>query len=143
NYDAATPASGGLVTVPTAAGVRITVARSLAERFVGFVGDLVAAGHNPRAIGCYASGGHIRGSNHYVGAACDIDQLARNQTARYMYDVRALTARWGLRDGCVFGDCGHVEVPQHYAYAARHTSVRHFAARRHARRYARQRRYAG
>ena len=47
---------GSLVTVPTAAGIRITVAASVAPRFQGFISDIVAAGYRPRHIGCYASG---------------------------------------------------------------------------------------
>jgi hypothetical protein len=29
-----------------------------------------------------------------------------------MYHVGALARKWGLRDGCTFSDCGHVDVPR-------------------------------
>jgi hypothetical protein len=28
-----------------------------------------------------------------------------------MHHITALATQWGLRDGCSFGDCGHVDVP--------------------------------
>lgn len=105
-------ASGGIVTVPTAAGIPITVAAGLAHRFTGFIADLVANGYKPSHIGCYASGGHVPNSRHYSGAACDIDQRGWGKTAAPMYHVAALAAKHGLRDGCSFrhSDCGHVQV---------------------------------
>jgi len=126
---------GGLVTVSTAANINITVAANLADRFVGFIADLVAAGHKPHSIGCYARSGHIPGSNHYYGAACDIDQTARNRAAGYMFHVADLTQKWGLTNGCSWRnpDCGHVEVPQH-AYAGtrvRYAHVHHVRHYRH------------
>lgn len=98
---------GGLVTVPTAAGISITVAPAHAEKFVGFIADIVAAGYRPRDIGCYAQ--RSRGGAHPLGAACDFDQRARNSTAAFMYHIREIASRHGLRDGCSFGDCGHIE----------------------------------
>src|ERR1700722_15017929 len=55
---------GPLVTVPTAAGISITVAGSLAAQFKGFIADLVAQGYTPRHIGCFANGGHVAHSRH-------------------------------------------------------------------------------
>ena len=105
-------ASGGIVMVPTAAGIPIQVAASLASRFTGFIADLVANGYKPSHIGCYASGGHIPNSRHYAGAACDIDQRGWGKTAGPMYHLAGLAAKHGLRDGCSFkhSDCGHVQV---------------------------------
>lgn len=100
---------GSLVTVPTAAGIRITVAASVAPRFQGFISDIVAAGYRPRHIGCYASGGHVPNSRHYAGAACDFDQSGWGRTASFMYHVRAIASAHGLRDGCSFRDCGHID----------------------------------
>jgi len=102
-------ASGGIVTVATAAGIPIRVAASVASRFTGFIADLVANGYRPSHIGCYASGGHVPNSRHYAGAACDIDQRGWGKTAGPMYHVAALAAKHGLRDGCSFRDCGHVD----------------------------------
>lgn len=42
--------------------------------------------------------------------ACDIDQTGWNKTAGPMYRAKALAAKWGLRDGCTFRDCGHVDI---------------------------------
>lgn len=100
-----------LVTVPTAAGMQITVAAHLAPRFQGFIGDIVAAGYRPRYIGCYASRGHVTHSRHYAGAACDIAQRGWGKTDQFMYHVGAIASRWGLRDGCMFRhpDCGHID----------------------------------
>jgi hypothetical protein len=100
------------MTVNTAAGIPITVASSAASKFEGFISDLVASGYKPRQIHCLAHGGHVRDSNHYWGGACDIDQSARGRTAGRMYHVAELANKWGLRDGCSFGDCGHVDVPR-------------------------------
>lgn len=119
-------ASGGIVTVPTAAGIPITVAAGLAHRFAGFIADLVANGYKPSHIGCYASGGHVPNSRHYSGAACDIDQRGWGKTAAPMYHVAALAAKHGLRDGCSFGDCGHLDDGQ---------SLRRYVHRRFRRSY--------
>ena len=116
-------ASGGIVTVATAAGIPIRVAASLASRFTGFIADLVANGYKPSHIGCYASGGHVPNSRHYAGAACDIDQRGWGKTAAPMYHVAALAAKHGLRDGCSFrhSDCGHLDDGQSLRrYAHRH-----------------------
>lgn len=101
----------GLVTVPTAAGISITVAQKLAPQFQGFVADLVQMGYTPKHIGCYASGGHVANSNHYHGGACDFDQTGWGRTAAPMYHISGIATKWGLRDGCSFrhADCGHVD----------------------------------
>lgn len=113
--------ASGLVTVQTAAGISITVASHLASQFQGFISDLVAQGYKPKHIGCFARGGHVSNSRHYAGAACDIDQSGWGKTARPMYHVAALAAKHGLRDGCTFRDCGHVDdgssVRKRYARA--------------------------
>jgi hypothetical protein len=102
-----------LVTVPTAAGVAITVAPGVAASFQGFIRDLVELhGYTPRQIHCYARGGHVPGSTHYRGEGCDFDQRGWNKTARTMYRVRDLATKWGLRDGCSFRDCGHIDLPR-------------------------------
>src|SRR5262245_27140088 len=56
---------------------------------------------------CYSRGGHVSGSNHYIGAACD-NQTGWNKAPGYMYHVGDLIRQAGLYDGCRFGDCGHV-----------------------------------
>jgi hypothetical protein len=97
-----------MVTVSTAAGW-ITVASHLAERFQALIADFVAHGYKPRHIGCLAHGGHVPHSRHYAGAACDFDQRGWGLTHPFMYHARAIIARHGLRDGCSFNDCGHVD----------------------------------
>jgi hypothetical protein len=107
-----TAGSGDLVTVPTAAGIPITVERKLVPNFQGFVDDLVKIGYTPKHIGCWAPvGTHVSNSNHYHGGACDFDQTGWGRTSPTMYHVSALAEKWGLRDGCSFRrpDCGHVD----------------------------------
>lgn len=104
----------GLVRAQTLAGP-IVVAAAYAYRFVGFINDLVAMGHNHLDIGCYSPVGHMGpASYHRWGGACDIDQTARNRTASFMYHITALAHAHGLTDGCEFRhpgpDCGHIQV---------------------------------
>lgn len=104
----------GLITVPTAAGIDITVAPDFAPKITAFIADLVATtGYKPRRIHCYASGGHVRGSLHYSGHACDFDQSGWGKTARAMYRVAGLVAKYGLRDGGEFRDWGHIDNGPH------------------------------
>ena len=99
---------GGVVTVSTAAGP-IMVASHLADRFRALIADFVAHGYTPRHIGCAAHGGHVQNSRHYHGAACDFDQGGWGKTAGFMHHAHEIIARHGFRDGCSFGDCGHVD----------------------------------
>lgn len=126
-----TPAyAGGIVSVSTMAGA-ITVASNVADRFSGFIGDVVARGFRGR-VHCFARGGHVRHSNHYTGQACDFAQRGWGRTVAPMYHVRDLAAKWGLRDGCSFGDCGHIDLPRlRLVVVSRHRVGRHY------RRYAR------
>jgi hypothetical protein len=130
---------GGLVTVPTAAGIRITVAASVAGNFQGFIRGLVAMGYHPRHIGCYSATGHIRNSMHHVGKACDFDQTGWNRAPTIMHTERVteLAHRWGFVSGCEFRsrrDCGHIGMdfsPNGHAHYARGfvRHHRHYAAR--------------
>lgn len=107
----ATDANGnvaGLVTVNTAAGA-ITVSPAFAPKITAFISDLVASGYTPKHVKCYARGGHVRGSRHYSGNACDFDQRGFGKTAARMYHVAALAAQHGLRDGGSFRDWGHID----------------------------------
>lgn len=132
HHNSAHYGASGLVTVPTAAGISITVASNLASKFQGFINDLHSEGYNPHHLGCYASGGHVTHSNHYHGGACDFDQSGRNKTASRMYHVSALAAKWGLRDGCTFHDCGHIDdgvnVGWHTGTTSHSTHHRHLKA---------------
>ena len=99
--------SAGLVTVSTAAGP-VTVAPSFAPKIQGFIADVVARGFRGR-VNCYASSRHVPGSLHYSGQACDFAQRGWGKTVAPMYHVADLAAKHGLRDGCSFRDCGHID----------------------------------
>ena len=121
---------GGLITVQSAAGP-ITIAASFRDKIVPFIADVVARGFRG-GVHCFARGGHVRGSLHYSGNACDFAQTGWGRTRAPMYHVSDLTNKYGLRDGCSFRDCGHIDSGDHLGgryYAAR--SHRH-----HHRRYA-------
>jgi hypothetical protein len=102
-------AGGGVVTVQTAAGP-ITVASGIADQMRALIADLVAHGYRGH-VTCLASG-HMPHSLHHTGEACDFAQLSRNRVAAgagIMYHAHAIIAAHGLRDGCSFHDCGHVD----------------------------------
>ena len=104
-----TDANGNLVTVQTAAGIPIKVHPAFASKFQSLIATLVAEGHKPRFITCYARG-HKSGSNHAWGGACDIDQTGWGRTSAFMYHAGSAIKSAGLYDGCSFRDCGHVEA---------------------------------
>jgi hypothetical protein len=112
--------------VQTKAGP-ICVAAHVAEKFAAFINALP---YTPRYVSCWAPGGHISHSLHYVGEACDVDQSRRNGTSSAMYHVAGLAAQFGLRDGCSFGDCGHVDTGT--AIASRHHPLAYAKAGREA-----------
>ena len=125
---------GGLVHEDTAAG-NITVAAGAAAKFKDLIAALVAKGFRGD-VGCYAASGHIAHSLHHTGNACDFAQTEKNRTVAIMYHSGALIRSFGLRDGCSFGDCGHVDTGTAFADRGRH-SVQHRYARserRHVRR---------
>jgi hypothetical protein len=100
-----------MVTVQTAYGFNITVHPAYASKFLKFYALLKEHGYkvDARINRCFARGGHVPGSNHYIGAACD-NQTGWNKAPAYMYHVGDLIRQVGLYDGCRFGDCGHVEA---------------------------------
>jgi hypothetical protein len=120
-----------IVTVETIAGP-IRVASRLADRFRSLISDFAAAGYHPRHIGCFATGGHVRGSRHYVGAACDFDQRGWGRTVAFMYTARAhaIIVANGFRDGREFRDQGHVDDGAPLSRVAYHHSYRHHYASR-------------
>jgi len=103
----ATAANAEIVKVETAAGT-IQVSSTIAPKMQAFVADVVARGFKGR-INCYARGGHVHGSRHYSGNACDFAQRGWGKTVAVMYRVADLAAKYGLRDGCTFKDCGHID----------------------------------
>ena len=118
----------GLVHEQTAAG-EITVAADAAGKFKELIAALVAKGFKGD-VHCYASGGHVAHSLHYSGRACDFAQSGRNKTVSIMYHAGGLIRSAGLRDGCSFHDCGHVDTG--FAVASRHEHrYAVYAERRH------------
>lgn len=116
----------GPVTVATAAGIDITISEKMAPKMQAFIADLMEIGYKPKQIHCFARGGHVRGSRHYSGNACDFDQRGWGKTAKMMYHVSVLAKLHGLRDGGSFRDWGHIDdgLPlsrPRYARHNRHT----------------------
>ncbi len=99
-----------MVKVRTVQGLYLEVHPAYAHKFLRLFELLAQKGIKvPREIvGCY-SPGHKPGSNHRIGAACDI-QTGWNKTIPAMYHAGDLIKAAGLYDGCSFGDCGHVEA---------------------------------
>lgn len=94
--------------VGTAAGV-ICISGRVADKMKGFIADVVARGFKGQ-VHCYStSSSHVSHSLHFVGEACDFAQRGWGKTVRPMYSVSDLTSKWGLRNGCTFRDCGHVD----------------------------------
>ena len=102
----------GMVTVQTVYGFNITVHPAYASKFQRFFALLKAHGyHVPANITkCWAPRGtHVPGSNHYIGAACDI-QTGWNRGPQFVYHISNIIREAGLYDGCAFRDCGHIEA---------------------------------
>jgi hypothetical protein len=89
-----------------------TVSRSAPRHFVEVRHRFhrVALAHGFRGSVICAATGHMPGSLHHTGHACDFAQTRRNRTVSLMYHAGAMIAAHGLRDGCTFGDCGHVDT---------------------------------
>ena len=101
-----------MVTVQTAYGFNITVHPAYAGKFQKFFALLKERGYNvPAGITkCWAPRGtHVAGSNHYIGAACDI-QTGWNRGPEFVYRMNDIVKQAGLYNGCLFHDCGHVEA---------------------------------
>ena len=100
-----------MVTVQTAYGFNITVHPAYASKFLKFFALLKDHGYKVPAniTKCWAPRGtHVAGSNHYIGAACDI-QTGWNADP-FVYQMNNIVKQAGLYDGCSFHDCGHVEA---------------------------------
>jgi hypothetical protein len=125
-------AKSGLVTIETVAKIPITVAASVANKFADLIADLAEHGYMPKEIGCFAHSGHIRASFHYRGLACDIDQISRNRTAKFLYtkEAHAIIKEHGLDDGCDFGDCGHISFGE-IGHSGGYHHYHHYAIHRH------------
>lgn len=102
-----TPVQAEIIRIDTAGGP-VSVSREIASRMKAFIADVVERGFKGH-IGCFARGGHVSGSRHYSGNACDFAQTGWGKTVKVMYHVGDLAKKHGLRDGCSFGDCGHID----------------------------------
>jgi len=101
-----------MVTVQTAYGFNITVNPAYASKFQKFFALLKERGYKVPAniTKCWApQGTHVAGSNHYIGAACDI-QTGWNRGPAFVYHMSDIVEQAGLYNGCSFHDCGHVEA---------------------------------
>jgi hypothetical protein len=101
-----------MVTVQTAYGFNITVHPAYASKFQKFFALLKERGYKVPAniTRCWAPHGtHVPGSNHYIGAACDI-QTGWNRGPEFVYHMNDIVTQAGLYNGCRFRDCGHVEA---------------------------------
>jgi len=101
-----------MVTVQTAYGFNITVHPAYASKFQKFFALLKERGYKVPAniTKCWAPHGtHVAGSNHYIGAACDI-QTGWNRGPAFIYHMDDIVKQAGMYSGCTFRDCGHVEA---------------------------------
>ena len=101
-----------MVKVQTAYGFDIMVHPAYASKFQKFFALLKEHGYKVPAniTKCWAPHGtHVPGSNHYIGAACDI-QTGWNRGPEFVYHMNDIVIKAGLFNGCSFRDCGHVEA---------------------------------
>ncbi len=101
-----------MVKVRTAYGFDITVHPAYATKFQKFFALLKDNGYTVPAnlTKCWTPRGtRVAGSNHYIGAACDI-QTGWNRGPNFVYHMGDIIKKAGLYDGCSFHDCGHVEA---------------------------------
>ena len=118
----------GLVTVPTASGIEITVSSSFSAPIVAFIAENEASGRHFTRIKCWAPGGHVYRSLHLTGDACDFRPFPLQKLAR----------GHGLRPGTSFTINGHPDyehVDNAYAFGLPYVRT---AARVHKTRIARQ-----
>jgi hypothetical protein len=132
-----------IIAVDSAAGP-IKVSTRFAKKIVPLIAELVGAGFKGR-VHCFAAhrGGHVAHSAHLTGDACDFLPKGRQARGRnrmptpammFTRRVAALIADAGLRNGCAFRDCGHVDDRSDTVLAARshhrRTAAHHHIARR-------------
>lgn len=109
------PTAFGLVTVPTAAGINITVAADFAPKAQAVIADAEAQGIHLTRIRCYSATGHARNSNHHAGRACDTRP----------YIPATIVRANGLRSGRDFHDPEHFDDATNVGGMAYWNSVKH------------------
>lgn len=123
----------GCVVRETKAG-RVAVSSANAERIVETINALYDAGFRGSVHCAARPGTHVAGSLHYSGNACDMAQTGWGKTVAMMYHARSIISDHGMRDGCSFRDCGHIDMG--FALARRHYHVRYARAHHHNKHYA-------
>ncbi len=114
---------GSCVVRDTLAGA-VAISAQNAERIVSTINALFNAGFRGHVNCAARPGTHVVGSLHYSGNACDMAQTGWGRTpARIMYHAGSIIAAHGMRDGCSFRDCGHIDMG--YALARRSYHVRY------------------
>lgn len=109
-------AHGGYVTVPTAAGIDIKVSADFAPKAQAAIAAAVAEGMRFRRINCFdLRRTHKALSNHKTGDACDT----------YPSIPARIVRAAGLRSGCDFADCPHIDNARNVGGVAYWNSVRH------------------
>lgn len=104
--------NGMMVSVQTVYGFKITVHPAYASKFLKLFALLKDRGYKVPAniTKCWTPRGtRIAGSNHYIGAACDI-QTGWNRGPLFVYHMSDIIKQAGLYDGCSFRHCGHIEA---------------------------------
>ena len=122
----------GCVVRDTLAGI-VAVSAANADRLVKVIDDLWHAGFRGPVHCAAPYGTHVSHSLHYSGNACDFAQYGWGKThSAVMYHSGRIIAADGLRDGCSFRDCGHVDTGfglarrSHVHYAHHHRRL-HYA----------------
>src|SRR4029434_2495190 len=98
-----------MMTVQTAYGFDITVHPAYASKFLKFFALLKDRGYKvPATITkCWAPRGtHVAGSNHYIGAACDIE-TGWNRGPEFVYNMGDIVKQAGRYNGSPLADCAH------------------------------------
>lgn len=123
------PIRSGLVTVQTAANIAITCSPEFAAKAQALLATAVAQGIRFSRITCFSRAGtHVSGSNHHTGDAMDTHPSIPAHVVREA----------GLRSGCDFSDCQHIDNARNVGGIDRWNGLKHpgnnvvaSAARRH------------
>lgn len=116
SFQAERATGGGMVTVDTAAGIRITVSADFATDAQSVISAAVQHGIRFKRINCHSHARtHRRLSNHHAGNACDA----------YPAIPASIVRAAGLRSGCDFHDCNHFDNARNVGGVAFWNGVKH------------------
>lgn len=118
----------GLVTVQTAAGIPITCSPGFAYEAESLIADAVGRGIRFSRITCYST---ARSHKHHHGVCTS------NHCTGEAFDSHPSIPAWlvrqhGLRSGCDFRDCAHVDNARNVGGIAYWNSVKHYRRVRYA-----------